>query len=108
MASTKAYQARKREIELLNLQLGDAETTRQRLLVSLSAMNEVKDALLAECRRLTTRCSIFEVYIKHAYWYDLENPTVAPTTIPKCLKPYDAIKFAGGPEPMMFPLKAED
>jgi hypothetical protein len=71
MASTKAYQARKREVIALKM-----------------------------------RIRILETYIRYAYWMDIDNPTV-PIEIPKCLKPYDAIKFAGG-EPMAFPPKAED
>jgi hypothetical protein len=94
MPSVKAYQARKQEIAILK----DA----------LQETQNYCDYLLAERKRLTTRCFIFETYIRHAYWDDLENPVETPSTIPACLKPFDAIKFAGGPEPMAFPLKAED
>lgn len=108
MPSVQAYRARKHEIEILNMQLVEAEAALREAQIHLSTMNEVKDALLAECKRLTLRSSIFECYIRHAYWNDVDMPVVLRTEIPSCLKPLDAIKFAGGPEPMMFPIVDPD
>lgn len=98
MASTKAYQARKHEIEQLNADLYKAQSDLH--------------AAQAYIATLRVRYGIFADYIRHAYWQDLDNPVgvledwdalTGPVEIPKCMKPYDAIKYAGGPEPMAFP-----
>ena len=94
MASTKAYQARKHEVEVLKKELAEIK-------VILEKYN---------CMRI--RYDAFANYIRHAYWQDLDNPVgvledwdalTGPVEIPKCLKPFDTIKYAGGPEPMAFP-----
>jgi hypothetical protein len=107
MPSIKAYRARKHEIELLEQLLANADAALRESQTHLSTMNEVKEALLEECKRLTTRCTIFEMYIRHAYWDDPDRPVSVPSTIPRCLKPFDAIKFAAGPIPMVCPPRAE-
>jgi hypothetical protein len=93
MASTKAYQARKQDIAALNVKLAEAEYQNRKM--------------AQELRVMKFRCDILKDYIRHAYWDDVTNPVLTPSTIPSCLKPFDAIKFAGG-EPMAFPPKAED
>jgi hypothetical protein len=107
MPSIKAYRARKHDIEVLEQRLADAEAVLRETQIHLSTMNEVKEALLEECKKLTTRCTIFEMYIRHAYWDDPDLPVIVPSTIPRCLKPFDAIKFAGGPIPMVCPPEAQ-
>lgn len=107
MPSIKAYRARKHEIEMLEQRLADAEAAFRESQIHLSTMNEVKEALLEECKRLATRNTIFEMYIRHAYWDDPDCPVSVPSTIPRCLKPFDAIKFAGGPIPMVCPPEGE-
>jgi hypothetical protein len=107
MPSIKAYRARKHEIEILKQRLASYASELRETQIHLSTMNEVKEALLEECRRLTTRCTIFEMYIRHAYWDDPDRPVSVPSTIPQCLKPFDAIKFAGGPIPMVCPPEGE-
>ncbi len=108
MPSVKAYRARKRDIEILKTELFRAESDKQSSALVIDNAKRAIDVLLVELKKYKIRCSILESYIRHAYWDDLENPVTTPSEIPKCLNPFDAIKFAGGPEPMAFPTQIEE